>query len=184
MFNIISAFIMDAFFLFSFLTLPKEIFAADHCYCKYVAFMLPGMQVLCNQVVNVIRHIVGTSSWYCVLVPCFWWLLHAFSVLVSSSGIIHVRLLRDLSAFPKRRVCLLLDSLGDPHKVDLKRTWGENVPFDSSSQIYLGEKWQDKSRITEGKIGQFLNITIAKRKQVRLVYEVIVGILISNNSSN
>lgn len=58
------------------------------------------------------------------------------------------------------------------------------MPFDSSSQIYLGEKWQDKSRITEGKIGQFLNITIAKRKQVRLVYEVIVGILISNNSSN
>lgn len=58
------------------------------------------------------------------------------------------------------------------------------MPFDSSSQIYLGEKWQDKSRIKEGKIGQFLNITIAKRKQVRLVYEVIVGILISNNSSN
>lgn len=73
----------------SFLFLHAPDFAADHYYCDCAVFVLPGMKVLYNQVVNVI------------------W---AFSMLVLRSGIIPVGVFRAPSAFPKRRVCLMLYS--------------------------------------------------------------------------
>lgn len=42
--------------LSSFLFPHAPYFAADRYYCEYVAFVLPEMKVLYNQVVNVIRH--------------------------------------------------------------------------------------------------------------------------------
>lgn len=35
---------------------PTKIFAADHSHCVHVTFVLPGMKVLYNQGVNMIRH--------------------------------------------------------------------------------------------------------------------------------
>jgi len=52
--NIITAYMVDALPSFLFPHAPN--FAADHYYGEYVAFVLPGMKVLYNQVVNVIRH--------------------------------------------------------------------------------------------------------------------------------
>lgn len=52
--NIITAYMVGALSSFLFPHAPN--FATDHYYCEYVAFVIPEMKVLYNQVVNVIRH--------------------------------------------------------------------------------------------------------------------------------
>lgn len=54
----------------------KKIFAADPYYCEYVTSVLPGMEVLYNQVVNVIR-------------PCMEIARNAF-ILVATSDVLPV----------------------------------------------------------------------------------------------
>lgn len=118
--------IFSPFFLSILRFSPKNIFATDHYYYEYVLFILSGMKILPNQVLNIIRQLQGHTS--------------------------HVAVLRDTLVLFLGEECTCCGSLESPSGKCSKNLTGKCL-FGSSAYIQ-GEKWQDKSSGKNGPIPQ------------------------------